>query len=87
MDILNKIEKLAQKARQESTPDFSLSDRIMIQIEQRNGYIISFAAFDVLAGFFATAASIALFIGINTLISAQDPIVELFAQFQETSLW
>jgi hypothetical protein len=87
MDTLKEIEKLAQLAQAQAIPDCDISNQILAQIRLAPKNSTSFAVFDFLAGCFATAASILLYIGINAWNQIVSPLTQFFAPLQECRLW
>jgi hypothetical protein len=86
MDTLEAIEKLAQMARTQKIPVFSVADEVLSQL--RFGETpVSFVTFDMFAGVFAAAASILLCVGINAWLHVMNPLSQFFAPLQEARLW
>ena len=58
MDTLKGIEKLAKQARQEQTPSFGISDKVMQQITSEELETFSFTVFELFATASAVVASV-----------------------------
>jgi hypothetical protein len=86
--IIQIIETLAQRAKDEVTPQFSVSDEVMTQIalmqRSRNRGLLPLELF---AGFTAVAASIMLFLSIHAVENILNPMSQLLAPYQGASLW
>lgn len=85
--MINIIEKLAQKAQNEVLPQIYVSDEVMTRISlmRRSGQGI--LPFEIFAGATAIAASIVLFISIQSLHSIFNPMYQLLAPNQGNSIW
>ena len=85
MDTLDGIEKIAEIARKQETPEFSVSNQVISKLTSDRNY--NFIVFDFFAGVFATLASVGLYIGINAWMYLFNPLTQLFAPLQEVRLW
>ncbi|HAL45567.1 MAG: hypothetical protein A2Y12_07185 [Planctomycetes bacterium GWF2_42_9] len=86
--IMQIIETLAQRAKDEVTPKFDVSDEVITQIalmqRSRNRGLLPLELF---AGFTAVAASIMLFLTIHAVENILNPMSQLLAPYQGASLW
>lgn len=85
--IFDIIEKLAQKARTEAIPQFSVSNRVMAQIDLIERQPTGLWPFQIFAGVSAVAASIVIFFSIQAWQTIVNPLAQLFATSQGASLW
>ena len=85
MDTLDGIEKIAEIARKQEIPKFSVSDQVITTLTSDKDY--NFIVFDFFAGVFATLASVGLYIGINAWMYLINPLTQFFAPLQEVRLW
>lgn len=85
--IFDYLEKLAQKARNESIPQFSVTNMVMAQIGLQQRTKFSLLPFEIFAGISAVAASIVVFFSIQAWHTLANPLVQLFATSQGASLW
>ena len=85
--IFDIIEKLAQKARSEAIPQFSVSNRVMAQIDLIERQPTGLWPFEIFAGVSAVAASIVVFFSIQAWHTLANPLAQLFATSQGASLW
>ena len=87
MDTLKTIEKLAKAAQNEALPTFDVSSYVlgqmrMVQVHRANLLPIEF--FTALA---AVAASIVIVLSVNAWQTIINPMAQLIAPLQESSLW
>lgn len=87
MDTLKTIEKLAQAARSEASPMFDVSGYVlgqmrMVQVQKANLLPIEF-----FAALTAVAASIVIVLSVNAWQTIINPMAQLIAPLQESSLW
>lgn len=87
MDTLEAIQRLAQQARQEKTPEFNVADRVLQQIEPEDERALGFIVFDVFASVSAVVASVVGYFSVEVLKSITSPLVQFFAPLQEVRLW
>ena len=87
MDTLEGIEKLAQKAREEETPVFGVTEKVLLKIMSASELKVGFMAFELFAGLSAVAASIILFLAIHTWTYLSNPVMEFLSPLQEFPLW
>ena len=85
--IFDIIEKLAQKARIEAVPQFSVSNRVMAQIELIDRQPTGLWPFEIFAGVSAVAASIVVFFSIQAWQTVFNPLYQLLSPYQGVSLW
>ena len=87
MDTLKIIERLAEKARKETSARFDVSQTIMREInelqQQENGVL----PLEFFAGITAVAASVITFFSIQAWHYIVNPLFQLFAPYQGVSLW
>ncbi|GEM_PF-1613687 len=86
--LMNIIEKLADKAKYEIVPQFSVADDVMTQIalmqRSRNRGLLPLELF---AGITAVAASVMLFFSLDAVQNLLNPMAQLLAPYQGASLW
>ena len=87
MDTLDGIEKLAQQAREEQTPNFSVAGQVMQQIKAEEMESFSFTVFDLFAAASAVAASVVGYFSIGAWRFIASPLMQFFAPLQEVRLW
>ena len=87
MDTLKGIEKLAQQARQEETPLFSVSNKVMSQISSEESEEFNFTVFELFATASAVVASVVGYFSIGAWKFVASPLMQFFAPFQEVRLW
>jgi hypothetical protein len=85
--IFDIVEKLAQKARNEAIPQFSVANRVMAQIDLIERQPAGLWPFEIFAGISAVAASIIVFFSIQAFQSLANPLAQLFVTSQGASLW
>ncbi|MGD0784538.1 MAG: hypothetical protein ABR969_01855 [Sedimentisphaerales bacterium] len=85
--IFDIIEKLAQKARSEAIPQFSVSNRVMAQIDLIERQPTGLWPFEIFAGLTAVAASIVSFFSIQAWHTIVNPLFQLLAPYQGVPLW
>jgi hypothetical protein len=85
--IFDIIEKLAEKARSEAIPQFSVSNRVMAQIDLIERQPTGLWPFQIFAGVSAVAASIVVFFSIQAWQTIVNPMFQLLAPYQGVSLW
>lgn len=87
MDTLKTIEKLAKAAQNEAMPAFDVSSYVlgqmrMVQVQKANLLPIEF-----FAALTAVAASIVIVLSVNAWQTIINPMTQLIAPLQESSLW
>lgn len=87
MDAIKIIEKLAQAARKEKTPQYDVSKTVMLEIDVLRQEDAGFLSFEWFAGISAVAASIVTLFSIHAWRYIVDPLAQLFVPFQETLPW
>ena len=87
MDTLKGIEKLAQQARREETPLFSVSNKVMSQIGSEESEEFSFTVFELFATASAVVASIIGYFSISAWRVIASPLMQFFTPLQEIRLW
>ena len=85
--IFDIIEKLAQKARSEAIPQFSVSNRVMAQIDLIERQPTGLWPFEIFAGLTAVAASIVSFFSVQAWHTIVNPLFQLLAPYQGVPLW
>ena len=85
--IFDIIEKLAEKARIEAVPQFSVSNRVMAQIDLIERQPTGLWPFEIFAGLTAVAASIVSFFSIQAWHTIVNPLFQLLAPYQGVPLW
>jgi hypothetical protein len=87
MDTLEAIEKLAQQARQEKAPVFSVADRILYRIRPEENETFNLVILELFASVSAVVASIVGYFSIGVLRSFTSPLMQFFTPLQEIRLW
>jgi hypothetical protein len=87
MDTINNLKKLAVKGREQELPVFFVSDRVIQRIHSKPAATANFFAFDIFAIASAVAASILLFIGIQSWLYITNPLTRLFAPLSGINIW
>jgi hypothetical protein len=87
MDTIKGIEKLVKQARQEETPSFGVSDKVMQQIRSEELETFNFTVFDLFATASAVAASVVGYFSIGAWRFFASPLMQFFAPLQEARLW
>jgi hypothetical protein len=87
MDTLKGIEKLAQQARQEETPLFGVSNKIMNQIGSEESQAFNFTVLELFATASAIAASVVGYFSISAWRLIASPLMQYFTPLQEIRLW
>ncbi|MFA6186103.1 MAG: hypothetical protein WC770_02670 [Phycisphaerae bacterium] len=87
MDTLKTIEKLAKAARSEALPAFDVSSYVlgqtrMVQVQRAN-----LLPFEFFAALTAVAASIVIVLSVSAWQTIINPMTQLIAPLQESSLW
>jgi hypothetical protein len=85
--IINIIEKLADKARNEVVPQFYVADDVMTRIALMQRGRQTLLPLELFAGFTAVAASIMLFFTFEAVQNLLNPMAQLLAPYQGASLW
>ena len=86
MDTLDAIEKLAQQARREKTPDFNVAERILYRIRPEEDKF-SVLVLELIASVSAVAASVAGYFSVGALRSLTSPLMQFLTPLQEVRLW
>lgn len=86
MDTLDAIEKLAQQARREKTPEFNVAERILYRLRPEEDKI-SFIVLELFASISAVAASVAGYFSVGVLRSLTSPLMQFLTPLQEVRLW
>jgi hypothetical protein len=82
------IEKLAQKARSEAIPQFSVSNRVMARIDLlARQPAVRLWPFQIFAGLTTVAASVVTFFSIQAWHTIINPLFQLLAPYQGVPLW
>lgn len=76
MDSLERIEKLFEQAQLAGTPVFHVSDRVLVEIAERQS--VRLMPLSIMAGISAAAAVIALFYAINSWLSLTWSVADYF---------
>jgi hypothetical protein len=85
MDTLKRIEKLFEQARQDETPVFHVSHRVMADLAAlAPPRLIPLSVF---AGVAAAAAVVMFLLSVQTWNYLNSPLAQLLTPLQETSLW
>lgn len=90
MDKLKLIEKLIQKARNESIPEIDVTGQVLrrIHAEQLAGPVVMrISPMSIFAGISAAAASIIIFFAVNAWLNFSDPLIQFFGPVQVASVW
>ena len=87
MDTLKSIEKLAQQARQEETPLFTVSNKVMNQIGSEESREFGFTVLELFATASAVAASVVGYFSISAWRLVASPLMQYFTPLQEIRLW
>jgi len=87
MDTLEGIKKLAQKALEEKTPVFGVTEKVLLKIMSAREPKVGFIAFELFAGLSAVAASIILLLAVNAWTYLSNPMMEFLSPLQEVPLW
>ena len=88
MDKMKIFEKLAFLARNEQMPMFDVSDDVLLRIDALGQpKYATFLPFDFFAAASAVAASVVAFLSIHAWQAIVNPLIQLFAPFQEVPLW
>jgi len=86
MDTLDAIEKLAQQARREKTPDFKVAERILYRIRPEEDKF-SVLVLELIASVSAVAASVVGYFSVGALRSLTSPLMQFLTPLQEVRLW
>jgi hypothetical protein len=86
MDTLDAIEKLAQQARGEKTPEFNVAERILYRLRPEEDKI-SFIVLELFASVSAVAASVVGYFSVGVLRSLTSPLMQFLTPLQEVRLW
>jgi hypothetical protein len=86
MDTLKGIEKLAQQARREETPLFTVSNKVMKQIGSESE-AFGFTVLELFATASAVAASVVGYFSISAWKLIASPLTQFFTPLQEIRLW
>ena len=87
MNILDKIDQLAERAREEQIPVRSVSDNVLERISatgQRRFSVRSLAIFAAASGI---AATVLLCFALNFQTIDSDPVSAMFEPVQDVQLW
>jgi hypothetical protein len=87
MDTIKGIEKLAQQARGEEAPLFSVSSEVMNQINCEESQAFNFTVFEIFATASAVAASVVGYFSISAWRLIASPLMQYFTPLQEIRLW
>ncbi|MCE5341422.1 MAG: hypothetical protein LLF92_09910 [Planctomycetaceae bacterium] len=85
--IINIIEKLADKAKNEVAPQFYVADDVMTRIALMQRSRPGLLPLELFAGFTAVAASIMLFLSLEAIQNILNPMAQLLTPYQGASLW
>lgn len=85
--IIEIIERLANKARNEVMPQLDVSNQVMTRISLLERNQPSLVPLELFAGLTAAAASIITFFSIQAWQSIVNPLYQLFAPYQGVALW
>lgn len=85
--LTNIIEKLANIAQKEVVPQFYIADDVMTRIALMQRSRQTLLPLELFAGFAAVAASIMLFISLQTVQNLLNPMSQLLVPYQGASLW
>jgi hypothetical protein len=86
MDTLDAIEKLAQQARREKTPEFNVAERIMYRIRPEEDKF-SVLILELIASVSAVTASVVGYFSVGALRSLTSPLMQFLTPLQEVRLW
>jgi hypothetical protein len=87
MDTLKIIEKLAEAARKETTPQSDVSQAVMHEINALQRTESGFLPLEFFAGISAVAASIITVLSISAWHYIVNPLMQIIAPLQEMPLW
>ena len=82
MDTLDAIEKLAQQARGEKTPEFNVTERILYRIRPEEDKFSVFVL-ELIASLSAVAASVVGYFSVGVLRSLTSPLMQFFCHDTE----
>jgi len=86
MDTLDAIEKLAQQARREKTPEFNVADRILYRLSPEEDKF-SFIVLELIASVSAVTASVVGYFSLGALRTLTSPLMQFLTPLQEIRLW
>jgi hypothetical protein len=89
MDVLEGLNQLARRAREESTPVFGVSEAVRLRIlsEGESPQSVTLIPLGLIGGLSALAASITVALAVQFWQYMNNPIVELVAPLREIRLW
>lgn len=87
MDTLKIIEKLAKAAQNEASPAFDVSAYVLGQMRTVQVQKANLLPFEFFAALTAVAASIVIVLSVSAWQSIVNPMAQLIAPLQESSLW
>ncbi len=87
MDALDGLDKLARRAREESTPVFGVAEKVRLRIRAERPQVVTLIPLELIGGLSAVAASIILFLAVQFWQYMNSPVMELVAPLPEMRLW
>jgi len=88
MDILEGLDELARRAREEATPVFGVSDAVRLRILSERPQTVTLIPLGLFGGLSALAASITLALAVQFWSYVTSPVMELVAPLPaEIRLW
>ena len=87
MDALEGLDRLARRARKESTPVFGVADKVWLRIRSEGSQPITLIPLGVFGGLSAVAASVILALVVEFWKYMSSPVMELVAPLPEIRLW
>ena len=87
MDVLEGLNELARRAREESTPVFGVSDAVRLRILSERPQTVTLIPLGLFGGLSALAASITMALAVQFWSYMTSPVMELVAPLPEIRLW
>jgi hypothetical protein len=89
MDVLEGLNQLARRAREESTPVFGVSEAVRLRIlsEGESPQSVTLIPLGLIGGLSALAASITVALAVQFWLYMSSPVMELVAPLPEIRLW
>ena len=87
MDALEGLDRLARRAREESTPVFGIADKVWLRIKSERPQAVTLIPLGVFGGLSAVAASVILALAIEFWKYMSSPVMQLVAPLPEIRLW
>jgi hypothetical protein len=87
MDALEGLDKLARRAREESTPVFGVAAAVRLRIRAERPQAVTLIPLGLFGGLSAVAASITMALAVQFWQYMSSPVMELVAPLPEIRLW